>query len=77
MEKLEIRSFERDHPHGQVNLIEEFFYCEGVRQILPEHFHQKVVELENLILINDQYHDGLIEELASLYKVTLHFIFEL
>ncbi len=77
MEKLEIMGFERPNPHGKLTMIDEFFYCGGERQKLPEHFHQKVVELENLIHIHDQYQERLIEELASLYKVTLHFIFEL
>jgi hypothetical protein len=57
-------------------VIEEFFYAEDTRPGLPFNFHQRVVELENIIFINNHHEEYYIEELASLYKVIYIFTYQ-
>jgi hypothetical protein len=78
-QEQELHTIENNHnfsspvkkPSSSPQVIEEFFYHEDQRPGLPSDFHQRVVELENIILINNQHEEIYIEELASLYKVTL------
>lgn len=61
------------YSNSSPQVIEEFFYSHDSRPGLPFNFHQRVVELENIILINNHHEEIYIEELASLYKVNLYF----
>ena len=67
------QSFIGNYSNSSPQVIVDSFYSHDSRSGLPFNFHQRVVELENIILINNHHEEIYIEELASLYKVNLYF----